>query len=270
MALHEAAVGIEMVATERPLMLALLRENCMFNSHSKNESIYYQYQQRTMQPRDNTTTGAHGVLEVPTAQSPVISSTIQSNIPVKPRHTTPMIHALTWGCNDDLQSIFRSISVPELLTPDIVVDDTTTDGHRSVSKTTIPIPQSRLLDFVVLADVIFPSNQDCWIDLADTLATVVSSCVSAPSSSSSSSSSSLTTTATTTTTTTITTLFSTLSPSSSSSSSSSDDVLFNPPPPPLRPPPPAAPLLVGWLAYEPREDWVLIEFSSLLSDRQIH
>ena len=252
MALNAAAVDIEMIVTERPLMLNLLQENCLFNSHRRNVSVYYQYQQRNIPPQEGTSI----------IHSSVQSSTTHSNIPDKPPNL-PSIHALTWGNLDDLHRIFRSINAT-MSTPELLVHDGDDDHDTLVEQAQQTSDlQSRLLDFVVLADVIFPSNRDCWVDLADTLATIVSSCVTVSSTS-----------------------FSSQPQPSSSASSPSLSSLASSQPQPQPPPsslisttddvtiriPPSIPtsLLVGWLAYEPREDWVLVEFSSLLSDRGIH
>ena len=253
MALNAATVDIEMIVTERPLMLDLLHENCVFNSHRRNESVYHQYQQQNIPALEGTTI----------IHSSVQSSTTHSNIPDKPPNL-PSIHALTWGNEDDLHRIFRSINATTS-TPELLVHDGDRDRDILVEQDQqASALQSRLFDFVVLADVIFPSNRDCWVDLADTLATIISSCItmsptsfsSQPQQPSLSSSSQPQPPLS---------FSSQPQPTPSSLISSSDDITIHIPPSSI-----PTSFLVGWLAYEPREDWVLVEFSSLLSDRGMH
>ena len=140
--------GARMVATERPLMLDLLQENCRYNSgRRQHDSLYFVH----------THSGAGGGVGVGgvgvgggvnDGPTPCSSSSAAGDL--QPHEAPPPpgddkgeveVMPLVWGSSDDL-------------------------GH-------VLAVSPRGVDFVVAADVVFASNSDSWGALADTLAALL-------------------------------------------------------------------------------------------------
>jgi hypothetical protein len=150
--------GAHVVATERPLTLDLLEESCRYSSRRHRHESQYHVQTQV----DGGGGGAGGSggrrSDVDGAGASSSSSDSRSNdSSVGPRdavHSTEptppgdddgdvVAMPLTWGSADDLVRVVAA--------------------------------SPRGVDFVVAADVVFPSNSDCWDALADTLGALLRS-----------------------------------------------------------------------------------------------
>ena len=143
--------GAHVVATERPLMLDLLEESCRYSSRRhRHESLYHMHTQEGGDGRRSDVGGA-GASGSSTSDGRSSDSSggprdaVHSTAPTPPGDDDGDVVAmpLTWGSADDLARVVAA--------------------------------SPRGVDFVVAADVVFPSNSDCWDALADTLGALLRS-----------------------------------------------------------------------------------------------